>query len=104
MSMPTRVVFISYKPKFAILTDKYNWIIAKSGRRQKTGYVWTNREYHPNLSNLLDALAETYFKKKSKQLKTLQDLDKSIIRTYRLIERVSKKLEHLTLKKIMKLQ
>jgi hypothetical protein len=76
-----RIIYSSNKPKFTISADRFQWIL--EAKSQPTCYF-------PTLSLLLDELAEQYFRKMPKKLKTLADLDKRISWVYEMIERVSK--------------
>lgn len=88
--MKIDVVYISKRPKFVIFKDKYQWIFCQ---RQRERGDWEDKSYHPNLSNLLDELAEAMFKRNTKMVKGLRDLDDSIEKTYKLILRVCTALE-----------
>ena len=87
---PIKIIYEHQRPKFAIGVDHYQWILATGKGNKGQGRVgWTNKSYYPNLSNLLDGLAEEMFKKNAKKLKQLKDLDKNIERVYSLISKVS---------------
>ena len=86
------IVYENNKPKFAIGIDHYQWILAK--QKKKRG-EWMDKSYHPNLSNLLDELAEFMFKKNTKKLEEIKDLEKAIDKTYHLIELLGPKLNKL---------
>ena len=93
-----KLIYLSKRPKFAILTDKYQWILSNSwypsssdkGRSYRTKYC--DLTYHPNLSNLLDELAEQQFRNFATKIDNLKELDKSISKVYKLISRVYGKL------------
>ncbi len=89
----TKLIFESKKPKFAILCDKNQFILAR--RKVKAGkrVVWGDRSYYSLISLLLDDLAEFQFKNNPKRLKEIKDLEKKVISVYKLIDRVSKSLK-----------
>ena len=84
-----KIIYESKKLRFAIGKDTYQWIICK-----RAGCQWKSESFHPNLCNLLDELAEVYFKKFTKRLKTLKDLEKSITKVYRLNKRIYNRLKN----------
>ena len=65
--------------------DAIQWILSTTPSYREDGVEWKNRTFHPNLTNLLDELAETYFKKNSKKISEIKELDKAITKTYKLI-------------------
>lgn len=83
-------IYESKQPKFAIFKDDFQWILTS---KQANRGEWANFSYFPNLSNLLDGLAEEMFKKNTKKIKELKELDKSIDKVYDLIYEVSAGLE-----------
>ncbi len=88
-----KIIFESKKPVFNIQVDGRQWILSKSKVDRTDGRTeWTDDTYHPNLCNLLDELAETYFKNYSKKVDDLKDLEKSVIKVYKLIETVKERL------------
>ena len=74
------VIYKSLNPKFKIMADKYQYILT----------VDSQSCYFPILSLLLDELAERLFRKYSKKLEMIENLDRSIQKVYDLIDRVSK--------------
>ncbi len=84
----TKIIFESKKPKFAVLVDEYQWILATHKRVRGNGDIeWSERTYHPNLANLFEYLAEILFKKNAKKVSQLKDMEKTIIKVYDLIEK-----------------
>lgn len=75
-----------------IATDPLQWILGRNREEYDGQVYWRDKTYHPNLSNLLDELSEQEFRNNTKKLKQLEDLDSSIEKVYRLIERIGRKL------------
>lgn len=88
--MKIKTVYISKRPKFAILQDCYQWILC---RKQNNRGEWIDKTYHPVLCDLFDELAETTFRRNTKRLNELKELEASIQKTYDLIFRVCTRLE-----------
>ena len=80
-----RLIYKSKEPVFTISADRFQWILEHRGLYG----------YYPNLSNLLDELAETMFREYPKKLKEFKDIDQSIQKVYDLIDRVAKDLKKL---------
>lgn len=85
-----RLIYESKRPKFAIMVDSLQWILA---RKQGANGVWRDKTYHGNLCNLLDTLAEHQFRKFATKVEELKDLDRAVAKTYRLISRIYSKLD-----------
>lgn len=87
-----KTIYQSKKPAFTIGRDSFQWILGY-GKTESQGKISFNfKTFHPTLSNLLDELAESQFKKSTKTLKDIKELSKSINRVYELIDKVSQTL------------
>jgi hypothetical protein len=84
-----RIIYESKRPKFAILVDRYQWIVAMKKKKVKRKIYWTDKSYYPTLGILLDDLAETLFRKNVKKVKELSELSKVIDRVYKIIDRAN---------------
>jgi hypothetical protein len=83
--MNTKIVYESKKPKFAIRCDEMQWILSK----QQGKKVWAGNSYYPTLAMLLEDLAEWQFRVKVKKVSELKELDKTINKVYKLIDKVA---------------
>ena len=102
-----KLIYESRRPRFFILKDDMQWIIAskkvidRSTLRmsreavspQTVLYRYTGLTYHPNLQNLLDELAEYHFRKFAKKIEKIEKLGDAVLKTYELIDKVSKELK-----------
>lgn len=85
-----RTLYVNISPKFAISVDQYQWILST---RQTNRGEWTDNSYFPNLSNLLDELAEQQFRSNSKKMQDIKDLEIAIDRVYTLVNSLRDDLE-----------
>lgn len=96
--MKQKVVYESKRPKFAILVDDLNWILAfKEVKRRvwkggRTGSGWKAEEYHSNIQNLLDSLAERLIKRGTKPYSGFKGIEEATDRVYGKIDKIYKKL------------
>jgi len=88
--MSRKLIYENSRPKFAISREKYQWILS---RKQSPRGEWTDNTYHLNLVDLLDELAEQQFRRYTKRLNDLRDLDRSVSKTYNLIAKVGQELK-----------
>jgi len=79
MRQPRKLIYANNKPKFKILADKYHWILQDE----------TGDSYFPNLCNLLDYLSERLFRKFTKKINDLKDIEQSVTKVYKLNDKVS---------------
>lgn len=88
-----KIIFESKKPLFAIQRDSYQWILSSARNVRDDGRIeWGENTYHPNICNLLIELAENQFKRKTKKISELKDIQLSVAKVYDLIESVSQRL------------
>ena len=80
----SRIIYKSKRPKFTIKADSRQWILCDHSKE-----TW----YYPNLSNLLDDLAEHFFKKYANKINDIKHLEKAIDKVYDLIERVAQEID-----------
>jgi len=66
--MNSKLIYKHNKPYFEIRTGPHQWTLKHKDNKSYS--------YHPNLSNLLDYLAEHQFRKNTNILKEISDLQK----------------------------
>lgn len=76
-----KLIYTNKDPDFRIWVDKRQWILDAE-----------RRCYFPNLSLLLNCLAEDMFRKCARKIDDMKELEKAIDRVYDLIGVVSKNL------------
>lgn len=84
-----KLIYESKRPVFAIMADSHQWILARTKNRTKGVVIWDNRTFHPNISSLLDELAEYQFRNMAKMVTKLKDLEITVQKVYDLIDKVS---------------
>ena len=92
-----KLVYRSFRPKVAIRCDKYQWILSTSFRKRKDekgdGYDYCDPQYFSNISHLLDELFEILTRKYSKYADDLTGIETGVMKAYKYIAKISKKLE-----------
>ena len=87
-----RLIYENSRPKFYILVDEYQWILAmvrlNRVRDGKEGYEYKKMTYYPNLCNLFEELIEKLLRDKVKKVEDLKDVMKYQESVYQLIEKV----------------
>lgn len=111
--MKTKLIYESKRPKFAILVDDMQWILAKKlkqitdkqyipnsdwcvTRKSETGdvfYRWVDTSYFSNMQAVLDHLCEWAFRRYAHKVGELSELGDAVLKTYKLIDRVAGKLD-----------
>lgn len=85
-----KILYQNKSPKFLITKDSYQWILCL---KQSNRGDWTDKSYFPKLSLLLEELSEQFFRKDTKRIRELKDLDRSISKVYELIFNIGVALE-----------
>lgn len=90
-----KLIYESKRPKFAILVDQYQWILAWKTAKitDKNPNGWKADSYFPYLELLLEDLYETLGRKFAKPVNTLDELSDSFKKAQKVIDRVARERE-----------
>lgn len=82
------------KPYFAIFADRNQWTLAEStGKDKDSKQTWDNCSYFPNLTLLMDELAESFFRRLSKPGSGWQGIQTAVNKTYKLLDAIQQSLK-----------